>query len=132
MLAAAYDAARPAFDETGSPRLPLGLNLGAQLYWQFQTFAQAKAASAILPYPQYWAFRLCGVAATEATSLGAHTDLWNPRLRDLSSLVDRQGWRQLMPPVRGPGEPARDRDARGGARDRPRGNHARLLRHPRL
>jgi L-fuculokinase len=29
-------------------------------------------------YPQYWAWRLCGAAASEATSLGCHTDLWHP------------------------------------------------------
>ena len=33
-LAADYDAVRPPFAETGTPRLPIGLNLGAQLFWQ--------------------------------------------------------------------------------------------------
>ncbi|MES2144769.1 MAG: carbohydrate kinase, partial [Pseudomonadota bacterium] len=32
---AAYDAIRPPFAETGSPGLPVGLNIGAQLFWQF-------------------------------------------------------------------------------------------------
>ena len=31
-LAADYDAVRPPFAETGTPRLPIGLNLGAQLF----------------------------------------------------------------------------------------------------
>src|SRR5262245_39886876 len=31
-LASEYDAVRPPFAETGSPRLPGGLNLGAQLF----------------------------------------------------------------------------------------------------
>jgi sugar (pentulose or hexulose) kinase len=56
-------------------------------------------------YPQYWAFRLTGVAANEVTSLGCHTDLWNPWKADFSSLVDRLEWRRLMAPVR----PAKDR-----------------------
>ncbi len=100
-LAAAYDAARPPFAETGSPRLPAGLNLGAQLFWQARTFPEAFArTAAILPYPQYWAFRLSGVAATEATSLGCHTDLWSPAARSFSSLVEAEGWRPLMPPLR--------------------------------
>ncbi|MFN3280032.1 MAG: FGGY family carbohydrate kinase, partial [Paracoccus hibiscisoli] len=30
----AYDRIRPDFAETLSPRLPIGLNWGAQLYWQ--------------------------------------------------------------------------------------------------
>ena len=46
-LAADYDAVRPPFAETGTPRLPIGLNLGAQLFWQarhFPThFAQGRA-----------------------------------------------------------------------------------------
>ena len=100
-LAAAYDAARPGFAETGSPRLPAGLNLGAQLFWQFARFPEETArTAAILTYPQYWTRRLCGVAAVEPTSLGCHTDLWDPRRRDFSALVDRQGWRARMPPVR--------------------------------
>ncbi|MEZ5797876.1 MAG: FGGY-family carbohydrate kinase [Paracoccaceae bacterium] len=100
-LAAEYDALRPDFSETGSPRLPLGLNLGAQLYWLAQRFPDAFArARHILTYPQYWSFRLTGVAAAEATSLGCHTDLWRPRQGDFSALVDRMGWRPLFPPLR--------------------------------
>ncbi len=100
-LAAQYDAVRPLFAETGTPRLPIGLNLGAQIFWQAQSFPDefARVASIVM-YPQYWAYRLCGVLANEATSLGCHTDLWNPSAGDYSSLVDRQGWRKLMAPVR--------------------------------
>jgi sugar (pentulose or hexulose) kinase len=39
------------------------------------------------------------VAASEATSLGCHTDLWNPRTQAYSSLVGRMGWTGLMPPL---------------------------------
>jgi sugar (pentulose or hexulose) kinase len=100
-LAAEYDAVRPPFAETGTPRLPIGLNLGAQLFWQQKWFpAEFARAAAMLMYPQYWALRLTGVAANEATSLGCHTDLWNPWTSDYSSLVDKMGWRQLMAPVR--------------------------------
>ncbi|RUX23922.1 carbohydrate kinase, partial [Mesorhizobium sp. M2A.F.Ca.ET.042.01.1.1] len=105
-LAADYDAVRPPFAETGTPRLPIGLNLGAQFFWQQKRFpAEFARAAAMLMYPQYWALRLTGVAANEVTSLGCHTDLWNPWTSDYSSLVDRMGWRRLMAPVR----PARDR-----------------------
>jgi sugar (pentulose or hexulose) kinase len=96
-----YGAVRPSFEETGSPCLPNGLNLGAQLFWQQRSFSDtfAKVAS-ILMYPQYWSFRLSGTAANEVTSLGCHTDLWNPVAADFSGLVDRMGWRALMAPVR--------------------------------
>ncbi|MDE2384885.1 MAG: FGGY-family carbohydrate kinase [Alphaproteobacteria bacterium] len=104
-LAASYDALRPPFSETGAPRLPGGLNLGAQLYWQQQQFPDAFAeARWIVMYPQYWAQRLCGVVAGEVTSLGCHTDLWAYRAADYSSLVTSQGWRRLMPPLRKAGD----------------------------
>lgn len=85
-----YDALRPDFSETGSPRLAAGLNIGAQLYWQFARDPSLKARTrTILTYPQYWGLRLTGVAATDVTSLGCHTDLWNPHDGRFSSLVDR-------------------------------------------
>ena len=100
--AIAYDACRPPFAETGAPRLPGGLNLGAQLFWQSRRFPEDFARSrSVLMYPQYWAFRLTGVAASEVTSLGCHTDLWQPFAGGLSSMVDSLGWRGLFPPVRG-------------------------------
>ncbi|QND66803.1 carbohydrate kinase [Mesorhizobium loti] len=105
-LAADYEAIRPPFAETGTPRLPLGLNLAAQFFWQQKSFAAEFAkAAAMLMYPQYWALRLTGIAANEVTSLGCHTDLWNPWKADFSSLVDSLEWRDLMAPVR----PASDR-----------------------
>lgn len=104
-LRAAYDKVRPSFAESGAPGLPIGLNLGAQLYWQQQTFpAEFARASAIVMYPQYWSYRLSGVLASEMTSLGCHTDLWAPMRRDFSSMVDTLGWRPLFPPVRAAGD----------------------------
>jgi sugar (pentulose or hexulose) kinase len=99
-LAAEYHTIRPPFAETGSPRLPVGLNLAAQILWQQRRFPEAFAnVRAVLTYPQYWSFRLSGVAANEITSLGAHSDLWNPAARDYSSIVDRLGWRALFAPI---------------------------------
>lgn len=103
LIAGEYDAIRPEFTETGSPRLPMGLNLGAQLYWQAKTFPDRFAhVRHILTLPQYWGFRLSGVAASEYTSLGCHTDLWNPFEGRFSSLLARLGWQSLFPEVSGP------------------------------
>lgn len=100
-----YATARPPFSETGTPRLPLGLNLGAQIFWQERAFpAEFSKVRAILTYPQYWAYRLSGVLASEATSLGCHSDLWNPHHRTFSSLVARQGWDEKFAKVRGASE----------------------------
>ena len=100
-IAAEYDKLRPPFEETLSPNLPRGLNLGRQVYYLQRRFpAEFAAARAFLGYPQYWSWRLSGVAATEFTAMGAHTDLWRPNEGDLSSMVDKLGWRRLFPPMR--------------------------------
>lgn len=96
-----YDKVRPSFAETGSPRLAGGLNLGVQIYWLFETVKGLKDRTAtILMYPQYWAQRFTGISANEVTSLGCHTDLWNPHTNDFSSMVDSLGWRDKFAPVR--------------------------------
>ena len=100
-LAQRYDDVRPAFSQTGSPRLPMGLNLGAQLHWLENSFPLAFAqVSSIIMYPQYWSYRFTGVSANEVTSLGCHTDLWNPLQGDFSELVDAMNWRKVMAPIR--------------------------------
>lgn len=100
-LAADYDAVRPCFTESLSPRMPRGLNLGAQLFWQERRCPeQFGKAQCFVTYPQYWAWRLCGVAANEITSLGSHTDLWRPATKAWSSIVDRLSWGALMAPIR--------------------------------
>jgi L-fuculokinase len=98
-----YDAVRPPYSATFSPGLPAGLNLGRQLAWLARRFPHEFArARHILMYPQYWAWRLSGIAAAEATSLGCHTDLWDPLRQRHSGLVARMGWHGLMPPVSPP------------------------------
>ncbi|NBZ87087.1 FGGY-family carbohydrate kinase [Stagnihabitans tardus] len=105
-----YAALRPGFAETGSPRLPLGLNLGAQIHWLERHHPQAFARAVhCLMYPQYWAMRLTGVAASEATSLGCHTDLWSPWEGRFSSLV-RGRWEGLFPELRPASDHAALRD----------------------
>jgi len=100
-VAAAYAEIATWFEECCCPIAPAGLTLGRQLFWQSRAFAEEFArARWILPFAQYWAWGLCGVPACEVTSLGAQTQLWNPRQRDFSSLVRRQGWRDRFPPLR--------------------------------
>ncbi|KAA9010098.1 FGGY-family carbohydrate kinase [Histidinibacterium aquaticum] len=100
-LAEAYDALRPPFSETGSPRLPRGLNLGAQLHWMLETDPGLRDRTAhFLTYPQYWGYRLTGTFATDVTSLGCHTDLWNPWKGAPSSLVERLGLTDAIAPAR--------------------------------
>jgi sugar (pentulose or hexulose) kinase len=96
-----YCTIRPSFNETYSPSLPCGLNLGKQLFWLESHYPDAfSSATAMLMYPQYWAWRLCGELATEVTSLGCHTDLWEPVSVQYSTLVEKQSWHRLFPPLK--------------------------------
>jgi L-fuculokinase len=95
---AAYDSARPPFDEAQSPHLSRGLNLGRHIFYYERHYpTQFREATAFLTYAQYFGWRLGGSMASEVTSLGAHTDLWRPNEGDLSSMVDTLGWRRLFP-----------------------------------
>lgn len=98
---AAYEAERDAYADTCSPPLPLGLNLGAQLFHLETRHPELFARVArIVTYPQYWAWRLSGVLAGERTSLGCHTDLWLPAAGEFSGLARRRGWDRRLPPLR--------------------------------
>jgi sugar (pentulose or hexulose) kinase len=96
-----YARLRDPFCATFSPPLPLGLNLGIQLFYlQSHHLALFEQTHAILLYPQYWAWRLSGVIAREVTSLGCHTDLWLPVENRFSQLAAWQGWAEMFPSLR--------------------------------
>lgn len=85
---------------TGSPRLPDGLNLGAQLHHLEALEPAAFENSTLLLWPQYWGWFLSGIAASETTSLGCHTDLWFPGEGRPSDLAVKRGWAAMLPPIR--------------------------------
>jgi sugar (pentulose or hexulose) kinase len=102
---ATYDRDRDAFNHTGSPALPDGLNAGVQLAWLESLHPGLLADGAtIVTWPQYWAWRLCGVAAIEATSLGCHSDLWRPVEATPSELARKRGWADRFAPLRKAGD----------------------------
>jgi sugar (pentulose or hexulose) kinase len=69
LVSADYVALCDSFALTYSPTLPAGLNLGRQIYWQANAFAREfSQVRQILLYPQYWSWRLSGVAASEAAT----------------------------------------------------------------
>ncbi len=104
-VAAAYGAEVRDFSETLSPQLPAGLNLGRQLAWMEDVDpARFSAGRYLVPFPQYWAWRFSGVAASEVSSLGCHTDLWNPMTRGYSRLATRRGWDTRFAPIRPAGD----------------------------
>ena len=87
------------FEETQSPDLPRGLNAATQFDW-LERQGHAVRTKQLLPYPQYWAWWLSGVAASEPSSLGCHTHLWNPTAGVFSALAQRRGWAAAMAPLR--------------------------------
>jgi sugar (pentulose or hexulose) kinase len=92
----AYLKQRDPFLATGSPALPGGLNIGMQLHWLESLPAADFRSGEIVPWAQYWAWVLCGVTASEITSLGCHTDLWRPYDRGPSQLAVRRGWAERL------------------------------------
>jgi sugar (pentulose or hexulose) kinase len=96
----AYDQQRDAFAVTGSPALPDGLNLGAQLFFLESVHPHLLSGQRrILPWAQYWSWVLSGVAASEVSSLGCHTDLWQPLARVPSRLAVNRGWSDHLAPL---------------------------------
>jgi sugar (pentulose or hexulose) kinase len=97
----AYQRQRDAFWHTGSPAMGLALNLGQQLHCLEAIRPDLLTGDAvILPWPQYWAWVLSGVAASEVTSLGSHTDLWSPVRGVASDMAVRRGWAARLAPLR--------------------------------
>ena len=73
-----YDKMRLPFHLTGTPKMPAGLNLGAQIYWINNRFpGKFDEVETILFWPQYWSYWLSGVVASEISYASSHSDLWN-------------------------------------------------------
>jgi sugar (pentulose or hexulose) kinase len=100
---APYEPQRDAFADSGSPALPAGLNIGLQLHWLESLDNGPYADAQLLPWAQYWAWKLCGEAAAEVTSLGCHSDLWRPFERAPSALARRRGWADRLAPLKAAG-----------------------------
>ncbi len=120
---ASYETQRDPFWVTGSPALPNGLNLGAQLY-QLENWNVLRDGDRLIPWPQYWSWLLSGDASSEVSSLGCHTDLWAPSLGGPSPMSRRHGWSERFAPIRKASEPVgfltKDWAARTGIGSHPR------------
>jgi len=98
---AAVGAAADSFRATLSPHLPAGLNAARQLDWMQNTHPDAwRRTRCLLPYAQYWAWLLSGVASSEVSSLGCHTHLWQPVAGRFSDWALGRGWAALFAPLR--------------------------------
>lgn len=87
-----------SFFDRGSATMHSATHQARQLYWMQEHAPDAVAAARwYLGLPQYWAWRLSGVAASEASSLGAQSQLWNVAERRFAPIVGARGWQRLMP-----------------------------------
>ena len=99
-VADGYRAAADGVRERGSGILLGAAHQARQLFWMERDWPEAVAgAAAYLHTPQYWAWRLCGVAADEVTSAAAQSHLWSAADRRPASIVARHGWERLLPPM---------------------------------
>lgn len=89
------------FARTLSPVLPLGLNAATQLDWLQRHLPERTAnVQQWMPYAQFWVWWLSGVASSEVSALGCHTQLWLPREGGWSKLARREGWANRFAPLR--------------------------------
>ncbi|SDL50358.1 Sugar (pentulose or hexulose) kinase [Catalinimonas alkaloidigena] len=94
-----YGPADQLARETASPALDL-LNSGLQLYWLKQArpdvFAQIHIS---LHLPQFCSFLFTGHQASELTSIGCHTALWDYDQNTYHRWVNAEGIAPLFPPL---------------------------------
>lgn len=89
---------QPNFSEVFCPLLPMALTHAMQLFWlqkhDEEKFARVKM---ILPWMQYIALILSGVAATEISSMACQSMLINVTTGAPSSLAKAYGWDKKFP-----------------------------------
>ncbi|MGE3830190.1 MAG: FGGY-family carbohydrate kinase [Parvibaculaceae bacterium] len=100
-IAEAYRAVAGSYRERASPIMLGASHLARQMLWQETCWPEQFAkAVAFLATPQYWAWRLSDVLASEVTSLAAQSHLWASADSRPATIVAERGWQRLMPPMR--------------------------------
>ena len=95
-----YRAIAGDFAARGSAIMLGASHTARQMLWIETEWPDAFArARHFLALPQYWAWRLSGVAASEATTLGAQSHLWSVRQQRQAPIVAARGWARLLPPL---------------------------------
>jgi sugar (pentulose or hexulose) kinase len=98
-LNAAYIPLAGGFFDRGSAVMMAATHTARQMFWAKRDRPdQFATARWLLGVPQYWAWRLSGVAVSEVSILGAQSHLWNVPHRRWAPIVTAQGWQALLPP----------------------------------
>jgi sugar (pentulose or hexulose) kinase len=108
-IRAEYEKNEPPFSEVFCVTLPMALSVGLQFHWQ-ERIAPARFAAVrtIVPWAQYLAYMLTGRAISEVSSIGAQTQIWDPRRNVYSSIAHDRGWDRLFAPMANAWEVAGD------------------------
>ena len=100
-LMTSYKKFAPKFNESFTPFLDVGLNIGMQLYYLYIKKPELiKKTNTILNYPQYIAWKLTSKFSSEISYIGCHTHLWNFKKNNFSSLVTKLGLKKKFPPIK--------------------------------
>jgi sugar (pentulose or hexulose) kinase len=95
-----YRAAVGGYRQRGTPIMGGASHAARQMLWLETGFPDIFArATYFLGLPQYWAWRLCGVAASEFTMYGAQSHLWTVPDRRFAPIVAARGWAKKIPPL---------------------------------
>ena len=96
-----YKKIAPKFNESFSPFLENGLNIGQQIYYLYKKKHQLiKETKYILNYPQYIVWKLTSGFSSEISYVGCHTHLWDFKRNKLSSFVKKIKLEKKFPQIR--------------------------------
>ena len=96
-----YKKIAPKFNESFSPFLENGLNIGQQIYYLYKKKQQLiKETKYILNYPQYIVWKLTSSFSSEISYVGCHTHLWDFKRNKLSSFVKKIKLEKKFPKIK--------------------------------
>ena len=96
-----YKKIAPKFNESFSPFLENGLNIGQQIYYLYKKKHKLiKETKYILNYPQYIVWKLTSGFSSEISYVGCHTHLWDFKRNKLSSFVKKIKLEKKFPKIR--------------------------------
>ena len=85
-------------DETCTPDFNVLLNVGKGIKYAQDTFGNKfNQVKKILNLPQYFSYKLTGIASVDPTYVGCHTYLWDFRENKWSAVVDKLNIRDKLP-----------------------------------
>ena len=98
-LQAEYAPLAGGYAARGSAFMAGATHTARQMFWAERARPAAfSRARWFLGLPQYWAWYLSGVAASEVSVLGAQSHLWDVQAGRWTGIVGARGWGRLMPP----------------------------------